>query len=415
MKPAYRRNMSKTFTYTRFYLWAAVVVLSASCHSIEKKNSDPPSEPYRIELPAGNLSTTEKNSLFQKCSDWFDSVLAPSNFNGGILVAKNGVPVFEKYVGNVIPKKEIAFTPETPVHIASVSKTFTAMAVLKLMEQGFLNIDDSVSKFFPEFNYPGVTIKTLLNHRSGIPNYAYFMEDLGWDKKEFISNHNILRALITQKEKIKNIGRPDAGFSYCNTNFALLALVIEKVSGMRYADYLKKEFFDPLNMQHTFVFSLNDTATATGSYDWRGDLIRFDYLDQVYGDKNIYSTVRDLLIWDRALASGKLFRAETIKLAYTPYSNEKPGIKNYGLGWRMNVYPTGKKMIFHNGWWHGNNAAFVRLPEQDATIIVLGNRFTRQVYKAHHLADIFDNYDADAEDSDNSNPSTDNNSQLGSK
>jgi CubicO group peptidase (beta-lactamase class C family) len=195
----------------------------------------------------------------------------------------------------------------------------------------------------------------------------------------------------------------------------LLALIIEKASGMGYADYLQKEFFGPLNMKHTFVFTLNDTATATSSYDWRGDLIKLDFLDQVYGDKNIYSTVRDLLIWDRALASGKLFKSETMKLAFTPYSNERPGIKNYGLGWRMNVYPTGKKMIFHNGWWHGNNASFIRLPEQDATIIVLGNRFTKQIYKAHHLADIFDNYNAVPDESDSSNPAENHESQLGSK
>ncbi|RYY18228.1 MAG: class A beta-lactamase-related serine hydrolase [Chitinophagaceae bacterium] len=403
------------FIFNRFRIFPVAVLLLMSCHSIEKEKAVPEAKPYHIDLPAGNLSTEEKNSLSKKCSEWFDSVLAPANFNGGILVAKNGVPVYERYVGNVVPKGSEPFTAETPVHIASVSKTFTAMAVLKLMEQGKLDLDDSVSRFLPEFNYPGVTVKTLLNHRSGIPNYAYFMEDLGWDKSEFISNHNILRALITQKDKIKNIGRPDASFSYCNTNFALLALIIEKASGMGYADYLQKEFFDPLNMKHTFVFTLKDTARATSSYDWRGDLIKLDFLDQVYGDKNIYSTVRDLLIWDRALASGKLFKSETMKLAFTPYSNERPGIKNYGLGWRMNVYPTGKKMIFHNGWWHGNNASFIRLPEQDATIIVLGNRFTRQIYKAHHLADIFDNYNAEPEESDSANPAENHESQLGSK
>lgn len=415
MKPTFRKILSILFVYKLFYIVPATVFLLPACHSIEKKDTTSNLTPYHIELPPGKLSAEEKNSLAKKCGEWFDSVLAPSNFNGGILVAKNGVPVYERYVGNVVPKKDAPFTSETPVHIASVSKTFTAMATLKLMEQGKLKLDDSVSQFLPEFNYPGVTIKTLLTHRSGIPNYAYFMEDLGWDKSEFVSNHTILRALITQKDKIRNIGKPDTHFSYCNTNYALLALIIEKASGMGYADYLKKEFFDPLNMQHTFVFTLNDTARATGSYDWRGDLIKVDFLDQVYGDKNIYSTVRDLLTWDRALSSGKLLKPETMQLAYTPYSNEKPGIKNYGLGWRMNIYPNGKKMIFHNGWWHGNNASFVRLIDEDATIIVLGNRFTKQIYKAHNLAAIFDNYTTEPDESDSSNPSENSDSQLGSK
>ena len=415
MNPTYRRNHPISFISRSFCTSIILALLLTSCHSTVKKEAVEDENPIYIELPAGNLSTSEKKVLATKCSDWYDSVLGRCNFSGGILVAKNGVPVFERYHGSVDAKNNIPISPETSVHIASVSKTFTAMAVLKLMEQGKLQIDDSVSKYLPGFNYPGVTIKTLLNHRSGIPNYAYFMEDVGWDKADFISNHNILQVLISQKDKIKKIGRTDAHFSYCNTNYALLALVIEKASGMGYAQFLKKEFFDPLNMQHTYVFELKDTATATASYDWKGGEIKLDFLDLVYGDKNIYSTVRDLFTWDRALSSGKLFKPQTLAMAYTPYSNEKPGVKNYGLGWRMNVYPTGKKMIFHNGWWHGNNAVFVRLLDEDATIIVLGNRFTRQIYKAHHLADIFEKYNADPEETDTSNPDQDNESQLGSQ
>ena len=121
-------------------------------------------------------------------------------------------------------------------------------------------------------------------------------------------------------------------------------------------------------------------------------------MDEVYGDKNIYSTPRDLLIWHRALSSDMLFTAATLQEAYAPYSNEKPGVKNYGLGWRMNSYPNGKKVIFHNGWWHGNNASFIRLQDEDATIIVLGNRFTYKVYKAYQLVNCFGDYFTVSED-----------------
>ncbi|HSN62019.1 MAG TPA: serine hydrolase domain-containing protein, partial [Ferruginibacter sp.] len=135
-----------------------------------------------------------------------------------------------------------------------------------------------------------------------------------------------------------------------------------------------------------------ESKRASPNYDWRGQVIANNYLDYVYGDKNIYTTPRDLLIWHRALSSNLLFKAETLQAAYQPYSNERPGIKNYGLGWRMNIYPNGKKVIFHNGWWHGNNASFIRLLDEDITIIVLGNRYNRGIYKVYKLINSFSNY-----------------------
>jgi CubicO group peptidase (beta-lactamase class C family) len=115
-------------------------------------------------------------------------------------------------------------------------------------------------------------------------------------------------------------------------------------------------------MNDTYVFSMADTARAMPSYEFNGRRIPLGYLDVVYGDKNIYSTARDLLKWDQALyPSTGFFKPATLDSAYTPYSFEKPGIKNYGLAWRMFVYPNGKKIIYHNGWWHGNRTAFYRL------------------------------------------------------
>lgn len=342
-----------------------------------------------IDLPNYTVDESEKQSLQKKCADWYDSVLNPSHFNGGILVAKNGVPVFEKYRGDVALKDDLPITAQTPFHIASVTKTFTAMGILWLWQHKQLNIDTALNQIFPELDLPGVTLRTLLNHRSGLPNYAYFMEDLGWDKKTTLTNQDILQALAHRKKEIKNIGRPDRYFSYSNTNYALLALVLEKVSGMPYADFMSTHFFKPLNMKNTFVYRMQDSTHNGLSYDWKGQEIPVNFLDDVYGDKNIFSTPQDLLQWSRGLHEGILFTKETLEAAFTPYSHEKPGIKNYGLGWRMNIYEDGTKTTFHNGWWHGNNAVFIHLTQPNATIIVLGNRFTRNIYKAYKLAGIF--------------------------
>lgn len=343
-----------------------------------------------INLPAPKpVPAAEISRISIACEAWYDSILKPGNFNGGVLVAKNGTIVFEKYNGSGHLGQNDLITANTPTHIASVSKTFTAMAVMKIVQDGKIRLDDEYSKYFPAFNYPGVTIRNLLCHRSGLPNYLYFMDELGWDKKAFMRNQDVLDYLINRKAELKDITTPGTHFTYCNTNYALLALLIEKVEGISYPKFIKQAFFIPLQMNNSFVFTPEDSARVNPSYDWRGTLIPVNALDHVYGDKNIYTTPRDLLKWDRALATNLIFTPETFQQVYAPYSNERPGIRNYGLGWRMNIYPDGKKLIYHNGWWHGNNASFIRLIDEDATIIVMGNRFTRGVYKAKHLVAVF--------------------------
>ncbi|MBK7883262.1 MAG: beta-lactamase family protein [Chitinophagaceae bacterium] len=350
-------------------------------------------KPATISLPdPGVITKEEEKQIKDACQRWYDTSLAPKNFNGEMIVAKKGNIIFEVYNGTTrLPGNE-KITAQTPLHIASVSKTFTSAAILKLYEQNKLNLDDTLTKYFPGFNYPGITIRSLLAHRSGLPNYLYFMEKLGWDKTITISNQDVLDFLINRKGEIKDIRKPNTNFNYCNTNYCLLALVIEKVSGTSYPDFLQTYFFNPLQMKNTFVFTTKDSLTAIPSYDHKGNIYPFNFLDGVYGDKNIYTTARDLLIWDRALTSNQLLNKETVEQAYIPYSNEKEGIRNYGLGWRMNVYPDGKKLVYHNGWWHGSNAVFMRLLQDSATIIVIGNKFNRSIYGARALCNLFGNY-----------------------
>jgi len=185
-------------------------------------------------------------------------------------------------------------------------------------------------------------------------------------------------------------GTPGTHFTYCNTNYALLGLIIEKASGQPYADFLKEYFFTPLQMKDTYVFTLADSATAMPSYDFRGRQERLTFLDCGFGDKNIYSSPEDLLKWDQALYNNQIFNQATLEAAFTPYSNEKPGVRNYGYGWRMNVYPTGKKVIYHNGWWHGSNTVFIRMIQDSVTIIVLGNKYNRSIYQSKEMSEIFD-------------------------
>jgi CubicO group peptidase (beta-lactamase class C family) len=346
---------------------------------------------YTINPPIP-LNKIEDDRIYAACKMFYDTTLLPSGFNGGFLVAKGGNIIFEKYRGSVNLDSLEPITANTPLHIASVSKTFTAMAILKLQELGKLNINDSLTKYFPSFNYNGVTIKTLLNHRSGLPNYLHFLKDIKWPDTAMMHNSDILNVLITKKALMKSIMPADKKFEYNNTNYALLALIIEKVSGKSYPVFMKDNIFDPIGMKNTFVRSNMDTNKISKSFDYKGRLMHNTNLDEVYGDKNIYSTAQDLLKWDRVLADSVFLNNTSLRSAYIPYSNEKPGIKNYGLGWRMNVYDDGKKIIFHNGWWHGNNAAFIRLIKDDVTIIAMSNKFARSTYGVKILVNIFGNY-----------------------
>ncbi len=347
------------------------------------------SSEYKVQKP-GAIDPVKFLDYYGAVQAFYDSVLEPRGFSGGLLVAKNGSIIFEKYSGFGNLEKQEPINEHSAFHLASVSKTFTAMAVLKLVEENKVKLDEDILKYFPNFPYRGITVRMLLNHRSGLPNYTYFLQKLGWDVKKTSTNSDVLHYIEQYKPPLMHaIGKH---FSYCNTNFALLALIVEKASGKTYSKFLQTYFFEPLHMNDTYVFNWNDSATAMPSYDWKGKREPLNYLDGEYGDKNIYSTPRDLLKWDQALYTNELFKKETLDEAFTPYSNEKPGIKNYGLGWRMNIYPNGKKMIFHTGWWHGNNTFFIRLPEDSATIIILGNKFNRAIYQAKNLINIFQPY-----------------------
>jgi CubicO group peptidase (beta-lactamase class C family) len=337
------------------------------------------------------LTDVEVHHYSSIAGHFFDSITS-GRFNGSVLVAKKGVVLYEKYKGFKYPeKKKDSLDVHTAFHLASVSKTFTAMATLKLWEAGKLDIHDPVAKYLAGFPDTATTIQMLLSHRSGLRNYVHFMDRSGWDKHKLLTNADVLQYIIAHPGETR--GRP-AGkhFEYSNTNYALLALIIEKTSGLSYPDYLSKTFFQPLKMQDSYVFTLADSATSMQSYYQTGRKFRFEFLDLVYGDKNIFSTVRDLYKWDQALRDGQLFTKGVLDSAYAGYSFEKPGQRNYGLGWRMLMIPNGKKLIYHNGWWHGNRTVFIRMLDEDATIIALCNNDYKRIYSAKALADLFGDY-----------------------
>ncbi|MGE6355435.1 serine hydrolase domain-containing protein [Flavobacterium sp. NPDC079362] len=343
--------------------------------------------------PEKRLTQAYINSVTGRINHFYNKNWPNNSMNGGFLVARNGQIIFERYNGYANKNEGTTITASTPLHIASVSKVLTATAVLKLVNAGKLDLDQKVNTILKTFPYPDCTIRMLLSHRSGMRNYAYFTDrdKSVWDRHNQLTNKDILNILATKDIGLES--KTGTRFSYCNTNYAMLALIIEKITGLTYKEAMTQMVFKPLGMSNTFVLdNEKDRKTIVPSYKGNGVEIGFDYLDCVYGDKNIYSTPRDLLKFDRARNAPDFLKPQLLKQVYTGYSNERKGTKNYGLGIRMINWDSGQNYYFHNGWWHGNTSSYIPLQKENVTIIALSNKMTRNTYAVRKLAPIFGDY-----------------------
>ena len=357
------------------------------------------------------LNNDEKERLIAEVKAKYETILGNKGFSGQILIAKNGEVFFEDYKGFSNFSDKTAILPETPIHLASISKTFTGMAALKLWEEDKLDLKAPVTKYISNFPYASVTIEQLLSHRSGLPDYTYFMEPNKyktvkvknkrgrWVKKlklikaetpfrqGLYNNQDVLDYMVAKRPA--PAAMPNRVFKYCNTNFVMLALIIEKITGQDFPTYMAETIFKPLKMENTFVFSNKSIDKYTPSYNARMVPYKIEKYDCIYGDKNIYSTARDMYLWDKALTEATYVKQSTLEMAYQPQSPTNKYHHNYGLGWRILAKPNEERLVYHNGWWHGNNTVFTRLIGESATIIILGNRFNKSIYKGKEIASVF--------------------------
>ena len=325
-------------------------------------------------------TTKPEYKVIRQRVDAFMNSFARSGFNGSILVGSKGQVVYERYFGMANRETGLKLLPNSSVQLASISKTFTGTAVLYLHQHKFLDINERVQEYIPDFPYNNITVKMLLNHRSGLPDYLKWVPRFRKDQKTPINNPTVISMFARYKPALEF--KPDTRFKYSNSNYAVLASVIEAVTELRYPDFMRKFIFEPLGMKNTFVYEaekgLPATATISYKYNWVREPVMF--ADGVDGDKGIYSTVRDMYRWDQSFYNNTLLNKETLAMAYSPYSFEKAGHKNYGLGWSMINNPD-NKVIYHNGWWQGNNTVFYRFVEENFTIIMLGNKYNSGIYK----------------------------------
>ncbi|WP_310556567.1 serine hydrolase domain-containing protein [Flavobacterium sp.] len=346
-------------------------------------------QPYELNFP--EIKTSEKKKLQNTIQTFYNDNYIPNDFSGSFLVAKNGHVVYECYRGMSNFEQQKAITKETPLHIASLSKILTATALFLLIDSKKITLDQKVNTILDDFPYPEITIRTLLNHRSGLRNYSYFTDKKTiWNQKNTLQNSDLIT--VINKNKIDLEYKSDTHFSYCNTNYAFLASIIEKITKMNYTDAMSELIFKPLKMKNTFVFDLKHKDTVSQSYKGNKVKYGFNYLDAIYGDKNIYSTPRDLLKFDLATYNPNFLNKKLIAEIYKGYSYESKGTRNYGLGIRMMEWEDGKKMFYHNGWWHGNTASYFKLKDEKTTLICISNKYTRSTYKIKLLSSLFGKY-----------------------
>jgi CubicO group peptidase (beta-lactamase class C family) len=307
----------------------------------------------------------------------FDSIFKvtyPSTGPGGVvLVAQNGMPVFKKAYGMASMELGVPMNTDNRLGIGSMSKQFCAVAILMLQDEGKLNIKDDIRKFFPGYDTHGraITLEQLLSHTSGIPSYT---EMYGFDT---LAKHSVpISKLVSFFEKGNLVYEPGTNWSYSNSGFVLAALVVEKVSGMTFNEFLQKRIFDPLSMNETTLGSGLTIPNRTGEYAQvpRGMVnmdTQYDWY-WAYGAGQIVSTVNDMLKWDEALYSGKIVKSATLELAHKSFilANGQPA--NYGLGWAVGDLK-GKKVIQHGGAIGGFRAGGYRIPDDHIYIVMLTN------------------------------------------
>jgi len=289
-------------------------------------------------------------------------------FNGAILVAKGGQIVYRNAFGKANLQTGTDFTPETPSDIGSVTKQFTAMAIMILAGRNELNYDDPVAKYIPDFSrsahFHKITLRNLLTHTSGIPDY----DDLGIDDSG-LDQKGLIAALLKKEELLV---KPSLKYRYSNPGYALLAVVVERVSGKSFGEFLGQEIFKPLGMSDTFLYDSpgkKDARSAVG-YDQFGQVDDAS-ATAVPGDGGIYSTVDDLFKWDQSLYTDKLVSQRMMTEAFTPGTVEE-GTSTYGFGW--NVGQDGNdKYVWHTGNQAGFRAFIERRLRERVTVIMLTN------------------------------------------
>lgn len=388
-------------SYKFYYIFLLLLLVSFQSCDSSKSEEDIYKDLAKLNIiPAEKIYSTRNEKNLQKKAAKVDSVFQHlqkiTGFNGTVLYAEQERIVYQKAFGYADPlKRQQAITINGQFELASVSKMFTATAILILKERGLVDIDKDIRAYIAEWPYEGVTLRHLMTHRSGMPRYEHLADSQWPDKNKPVTNQAMIQLFIQHKPDV--YFKPDNGFHYCNTNYALLASVVERVTKEPFYEFMQKNVFKPAGMTRSFIYHLPADSVLSGyrtegipGYDQRGRrLIKVpnDYLNGVMGDKGLFSTVGDLYHFDIALKHEILLKNKTLQEAYSPGSPSRRTRKdNYGFGWR--IHAESDSAVYHYGWWKGYRSFFLRDLGQNKTLIVLTNK--SKAPGSEHFWDLLD-------------------------
>lgn len=333
----------------------------------------------------------------QQIDSLVEGQFANGELAGNILIAQKGAIYYQRSLGLADVANRVAINQHSAFQLASVSKIFTSVAILQLKQKGKLRLDDSVKSYLPTFNYPQITIRHLLTHTSGLADFQMLEKPYVADTGKIFAIADLVPAINQSDRAI--LFNPGEKWSYSNSGYGLLALIVEKVSGLSFPSYLTRYIFQPAGMSHTYantpLLNVADPHRVKG-YDaptyapWLRQ--RVDSLPQnrielhnlagLLGQANVISTTGDLLLFDRALYGSKLLKPSTLQEAFNPVrlANQElatTGWGNtsayYGLGWMILKDTTAGKVVFHSGGMPGAVTLFLRNITKDQTVILLNN------------------------------------------
>jgi CubicO group peptidase (beta-lactamase class C family) len=351
----------------------------------------------------------DSNDITMKLDEYLTGQANHFRFNGNVLIADKGEIIFQKSYGLANFDTKRMLNDTSVFELASVSKQFTATAILLLKDRGKLQLTDSLRQYFPELPYSKVTIYQMLTHTSGLPDYEQAMNEK-WDKSKIAFNKDMIAFLA--KEKLPVSFAPATRWEYSNTAYAILASIVEKISGQTFGEFMAQNIFKPLKMTHTRIYntrrSLKDTipnyaygfvySDSLKAYqlpDSIAELKFVYYLDGIQGDGIVNSTTSDLLKWDRALKNNTLLKPTTQKEMLTEHALADTLNKfYYGFGVGLEKTDFGYT-ISHSGGWPGYTTYLERNVDKDQTFIVLSNNSSNSPAIAEALTHILNGKSVD--------------------
>jgi len=344
-------------------LLSVLVITVAGCNKTTLDN---------VSLPNGaGAGTHTKAELIGRMLTELDQ---KGKINGVVLVSENSKVIYQKGFGYANYEKKKPNQVQSCFRLGSVTKQFTAMAIMILKDQDKLSYEDDIRKYLPTLPYKGITIRHLLVHTSGLPDYMVLFAGK-WDKDKLAYKEDIVRLLAEYHPPVDFA--PGEKWEYSNTGYSLLACIVEKASGMTFTEFMQKHIFTPLDMQNTLLTTgQKDQPIKNRVYGYSAKFENTDYhyLNGIVGDGGIYSTVGDLFKWDQGLYNARLVKKSTWAEALTPYTlNDGSTTGDYGFGWEL--YRGDKKdVIEHGGGWAGFSNGISRdLKNQNAIIILTNN------------------------------------------